>query len=153
MGLNIIRQDKTPVLPQWVETMLYRAVKLSLLRMKADPDAEVCLVLTDDTGIRNLNRQYRNQDQPTDVLSFPNGKDWVEIHGDGGPNLLGDIVISAERAVAQAVSYGHSVEREVVFLTVHGMLHLLGLDHGTDQERARMEKMQRQILLVMGLPR
>ena len=111
--------------------------------MQGNPRAEISLLLTDDLTIHALNKAYRGIDAPTDVLSFPLSED----------DALGDIVISMERAVAQAAEYGHSFERELAFLVVHGMLHLLGMDHMTEDERRSMEKTQRQILAVMGLPR
>jgi len=126
-----------------LEKLLRKAVKLTLMRMRANMEAEVSLVLTDDEGIQKLNKQYRGLDRPTDVLSF----------AQEDSKLLGDIVISQERAGEQAGRYGHSIEREMAFLTVHGMLHLLGLDHETAEERARMEMIQKQILAVMGLKR
>ncbi len=133
--------------------MLRQAVKLSLLRMKADQKAEVSLTLTDNPGIQELNKAYRNIDRPTDVLSFPINEGQALACSGSGRQLLGDIIISTDRAAEQAVAYGHSYEREMAFLTVHGMLHLLGLDHQTESEAARMEELQRQILRAMGLPR
>ena len=150
--------------------LLRQAVGFSLLRMKADIRAEVSLVLTDDRGIQRLNRLYRGIDRATDVLSFAFDDDraapgsdsapYAQVGAASGtdrqtqrPAVLGDIVISTERAAAQALDYGHSIEREMAFLTVHGMLHLLGLDHETEDDRVRMEKLQRQILRAMGQPR
>jgi len=142
--------------------------------MGADARMEVSLILTDDQGIQRLNKAYRALDQPTDVLSFPAlsfpvsgarsalpGPGIVlENAGSAGqrqspirPRLLGDVVLSTERAEAQAASYGHSVERETAFLTVHGMLHLLGMDHIEEKDRIRMERYQEQILAAMGLQR
>ena len=89
---------------------------------------EISVTVTDDAAICELNKEYRKIDSPTDVLSFPM---------DGGA-VLGDIVISLERAYEQANSYGHSVKREVVFLTVHSMLHLLGYDHEISEEDERV---------------
>lgn len=132
--------------------LLRQAVKLSLLRMRADQKVEVSLTLTDDPGIRELNKAYRQMDRPTDVLSFPINEGQVLAAG-GGRRLLGDIIISTERAEEQALAYGHSYEREMAFLVVHGMLHLLGLDHQNPAEAEHMEALQRQILMAMGLPR
>jgi probable rRNA maturation factor len=106
--------------------------------------AEVSVTFTDDEKIRELNRGHRGKDTATDVLSFPMN----EFH------LLGDIVISLERAAAQAELYGHSFERETAFLTVHSMLHLLGYDHETSQEDERdMFARQETILDLMELNR
>ena len=145
MILRISRQGRAGAPTQDMRKLLTRAVRLSLLRMRRRGDGEVSLVLTDDPGIQALNQAYRGLDEPTDVLSF------AISEGEGAATaLLGDIVISTERAAAQAAAYGHSMEREMAFLTVHGMLHLLGMDHIDDGDRAQMEKMQRQILAALG---
>jgi probable rRNA maturation factor len=106
--------------------------------------AETSLILVNDAYIRELNREYRGFDQPTDVLSFAmqEGDDGPEIPFSADfPELLGDIYISVERAVEQAESYGHSLERELCYLAVHGLLHLLGFDHqGPDDTRAMREE-------------
>ena len=142
MKLYIRRQGNAPRLSRETEELLRNAVKLSLLRMKADPLSETGLVLTDDPGIQKLNDRYRGKDSPTDVLSFHTGTS----------GFLGDVVVSVDRAAEQAYTYGHSFEREMAFLTVHGMLHLLGLDHENEEERVHMEKLQRQILLALSIP-
>lgn len=106
--------------------------------------AEVSVTLSDDEKIRSLNRDYRGKDAPTDVLSFP-----MEETG-----MLGDIVLSLERAMHQAELYGHSFERETAFLTVHSMLHLLGYDHeSSDEDRRKMFSRQEDILSAMKLKR
>ena len=117
-------------------------------------NAEVSITLTDDACIHRLNRDYRSIDRPTDVLSF------AQREGDapavtGGPETepLGDIVISVERAEAQAAEYGHSLRREMAFLTVHGMLHLLGYDHIEETDREEMEREQRVVMEALNIPR
>ncbi|MDR0469505.1 MAG: rRNA maturation RNase YbeY [Peptococcaceae bacterium] len=173
-ALYIKRIGKAAPLSHEMEALLRKAVKLSLLRMRSDPLSEISLILTDDPGIRRLNRVFRGIDQATDVLSFAiregeadamegampesasgqkaeqTGAGQMDIHP---ARLLGDIVISTERAAEQAVSYGHNCRREMAFLTVHGMLHLLGLDHETATDKAHMEKLQRQILWALGVSR
>lgn len=114
---------------------------------------EVSVLVTDDEGIRRLNRKYRGLDRPTDVLSFA-----LEEGQPAGEPLgrlaLGDIVLSAQRAKAQAEEYGHSLERELAFLTVHAALHLLGYDHeaGPKQEAAMFSR-QSELLLSLGYER
>ena len=115
---------------------------------------EVSVTFTDDAGIRELNRSFRNIDSATDVLSFP----LFDFEGSEEPavdeleNMLGDIVISLERAEAQAEEYGHSFEREVAFLTVHSMLHLLGYDHvNSEEEELDMRRKQTAIMEMLGL--
>ena len=109
----------------------------------------------DNEQIRELNRDYRNKDAATDVLSFPLGEDGVyDKNEETGALLLGDIVISVERAKEQAEQYGHSLERELGWLTVHSMLHLLGYDHETGEEEARdMRAREEAVLTSLGLTR
>jgi len=136
-------------------------------------DGEVALTFVDDEAIRELNKQYRGLDKPTDVLSFAMqeiGDEELEIiygeddfedsddadgesEEDGFEEPLGDIVISIPRAIAQAEEYGHSVDRELGFLFVHGFLHLIGYDHQTEEEEKAMFGKQEQILQKAGLTR
>ena len=116
--------------------------------------AEVSVTLTNDAYIHEINRQYRGVDRPTDVISFAlMESEEPEILDDPAGDVLGDLVISLERARAQAEEYGHSYLRELSFLTVHGMLHLLGYDHMEDAERAEMEEEQRHVMEALGIGR
>jgi probable rRNA maturation factor len=118
--------------------------------------AEISLVLVDDDYIRELNLAYRGLDKPTDVLSFAlEEADEAPLVSDGAviPELLGDIYISVTRAAEQAVTYGHSFERELGFLAVHGLLHLLGYDHQTPEEAATMRGREEQIMREFSLER
>lgn len=130
--------------PQGVKAVLERAVAAALAH--GGTDGEVALLVTDDAGIRRMNRNFRQIDRATDVLSFPAGEE-------GGDGFLGDIAISLERAAAQAEEYGHSLERELSFLAVHGALHLLGYDHMEEAERLAMLAIQEKILDEMGIGR
>lgn len=125
-------------------------------------DAEADVTLTDDENIKELNNLYRGKNSATDVLSFPIlefDKDGNIINSDfdedieNGIILLGDIVISAERAAAQAKEYNHSIMREIGFLTAHSMLHLLGYDHETDKDAEIMNKKENIILNSLGITR
>ena len=117
-------------------------------------NGEVSVTLTNNTYIHQLNKQYRGIDRPTDVLSFAlNESEEPEIEDGPDVNVLGDLIISVERAQEQAADYGHSVRREVAFLTVHGMLHLLGYDHMEEAERLEMEAEQRFVMEKLGIPR
>lgn len=129
-------------------------------------EVQVNVVLTDDEGIRVLNREYRNVDRATDVLSFPNvdfcRAGVFEMDEDSeadyfdpetGELVLGDIMISLDRMYAQAESYGHGVRREFAFLLAHSMLHLCGYDHMEDDERLVMERKQEEILTGLGITR
>jgi probable rRNA maturation factor len=103
----------------------------------------VSLLFTDDEAIHTLNREFRQVDKPTDVLSFPSDE----------PGFLGDIAISVPCAVRQAEEYGHSIDREIAFLTVHAMLHLFGYDHIDPDEEQTMRSRQREILAIAGVER
>lgn len=137
-----------------------------LLKIAGEQEAiesgEIALSFVDDETIHQLNKDYRGIDRPTDVLSFAMselGEDEIEItyeddgEPEGGSDLLGDIIISVPRAIVQAEEYGHSVERELGFLFVHGFLHLIGYDHGTGEEEKVMFGKQEQILEKAGLAR
>ena len=113
------------------------------------------MTFVDNNQIKKLNSQYRNKDSATDVLSFPlgDGEDW-DVNYDTSSLILGDIVISVERAIEQAELYNHSLRREIGFLTVHSMLHLLGYDHETGGlEEALMREREEKILAKLGLTR
>lgn len=118
-------------------------------------DAEVSVSFVDNAEIRQLNKIYRDKDKSTDVLSFPLGENGVyDVNNETGAYLLGDVVISMETAVKQANIYGHSLEREVGFLTVHSMLHLLGYDHETSAlDAAKMHEKEEMILESLGISR
>ncbi len=114
-------------------------------------DGDISVIIVDNEEIHRLNLEHRNVDSPTDVLSFPTLEgEFIAALPDG---FLGDIVISFERACEQAKEYGHSLEREMAFLTVHGTLHLLGYDHMTEQDEKQMFALQKEILEGMGVTR
>lgn len=136
-----------------LENIVRRAVEITGPLYDVE-NSEVSVTLTNDEHIHSLNREYRGLDRPTDVLSFA-FVDSEEPEIEDGPEteVLGDIIISLERAWAQAQEYGHSMERELSFLTVHGMLHLLGYDHMEEEERMEMEEEQRYIMGKLGISR
>ena len=157
MGLKIYfenQQDKLPL--TYKMKMLVRAAVESTLDFEDFQNhCEVSVTFIDNEGIHELNKKYRNVDRPTDVLSFPlfdfEG-DTEEPPIDEVMSNLGDIVISLEKAKEQAEEYGHSFEREVAFLCVHSMLHLLGYDHETSEEdEIEMRSKQTEIMKIMGL--
>lgn len=124
-----------------------------------DIPALVSVLLVENDEIRNLNREFRSKDSVTDVLSFPmlDMKDGeflqepADVDMDEGRLFLGDIVISVPRAIEQAELYGHSPERELAFLTVHGLLHLLGYDHIKPEDEKIMIEKQKQAMSYLGL--
>lgn len=145
-----------------IGSIIEKAVKAALDFEKVEQKCDVCIIITDDENIHELNREHRAVDRPTDVLSFPMmelvpGEKMVvnplELD-ESGAVMLGDIVISIDRAKAQAEEYGHSEERELCFLTVHGMLHLLGYDHELGEEEEKLHfSHQEKILEAMGVRR
>ena len=117
-------------------------------------NGEVSVTLTNNDYIHQLNRKYRQIDRPTDVLSFAlNESEEPDIENGPDINVLGDIILSVERAEEQAADYGHSQRREIAFLTVHGMLHLLGYDHMEEADRLEMETEQRYVMEQLGISR
>ena len=138
-----------------------------VLQKEAFPyDAEVDLLITDADTVKDINREYRDIDKTTDVLSFPNTdwdapagyecegcKDESLIDPENGHYMLGQIVLNEERIVSQAKEYGHSVMREYAFLIAHSMLHLLGYDHMEEDEAAIMEGKQKEYLDLLGITR
>ena len=118
-----------------------------------DEDAELSVVLCDNAYIHELNKTYRNIDRPTDVLSFALNEGEEEGYDGPDTKLLGDIVISLDKTREQADEYGHSFERELAYLTVHGMLHILGYDHMTDEDKTEMRKEEEFVLHRLGFVR
>jgi len=116
-------------------------------------DAEVGVTFTDNSVIRALNNRYRHIDSETDVLSFPMYGSWREWPVTGPAAVIGDVVISVERAAEQSETYGHSLARELGFLTAHSMLHLMGYDHMNPESEAEMFALQDKILMGVGMPR
>ena len=130
-----------------LQALIRRAIRASLENETFPMPVEVSVSLVDNGTIHKLNRKYREVDRPTDVLSFPIFDDEPDMEG---RVVLGDIVLSLEQAHIQAEEYGHSFEREVAFLTVHSMLHLLGYDHETG-EADEKEMFARQSLILDGM--
>ncbi|MBQ7290130.1 MAG: rRNA maturation RNase YbeY [Clostridia bacterium] len=140
-----------------VRLLIETAIEKTLAHERFRKDAEVSVSFVDNEEIHKLNLEFRGKDKPTDVLSFPMWED-DELGGDIDPALgavmLGDIVISTERAMEQAEEYGHSFTREVCFLAVHSTLHLIGYDHETSEaDEKYMNDTQEKILAKMGLRR
>lgn len=142
-------------IPTGVRMLIRRCCNAVLTHENFEGNAEISVTIVDDERIHELNKQYRNIDRSTDVLSFPLGENGVyDINHDTGAKMLGDIVISIEHAFEQAEKYGHSLEREIGFLTVHSLLHLLGYDHENGGlEAVRMREKEEAALTQIGLKR
>ena len=153
MEIIISNEPENLVVPQEYIDNIRTAIE-TVGKLYGVENSEVSVTLTDNEHIHVINREYRGVDRPTDVISFAlNESEEPEVVGGSEVNMLGDLIISLERAEEQAADYGHSVRREVAFLTVHGMLHLLGYDHMEDEEREEMETEQRFVMDKLGISR
>ncbi len=151
----ISKENNDVKIPTGVRLLVRRCCHAVLVNENFEGSAEISVKFVTDETIRELNNTYRGIDKSTDVLSFPLGSDGkYDVNNDTGAKILGDIVISMDHAVAQAEEYGHSIEREIGFLTVHSMLHLLGYDHEAGGlEAVRMREKEEMALTQIGLKR
>ncbi len=146
-------QDKLSP-PEDMEKLIEQCTAAALAEENIEDGAEVSVTLVDNARIREMNAEFREIDRETDVLSFPLGdEDGFEVDPDTDAILLGDIVISLEKANAQAEEYGHSFRREVAFLITHSLFHLLGYDHMTEDEEKEMFAKQEKVLQQLGITR
>lgn len=137
---NNYEQDFTAIIEQALKTL------------EIEDDVEVSCVLVDDERIHEINREYRHIDRSTDVISFAM-EDNDQFYVEGMPRTLGDIFVSVDHAKKQAEEYGHSLRREMCFLFTHGILHLLGYDHMTDEQEKEMFDLQDEILGALSIER
>ncbi|MBB6217921.1 putative rRNA maturation factor [Anaerosolibacter carboniphilus] len=133
-----------------LEKLIVNAIEMSLKIERMTDDVEVSVSLVDNQEIHQLNQEYRNIDRPTDVLSFPLYDSFENMTP---PFCLGDIVISLEKALEQSKEYNHSFDREVAFLTVHSMFHLMGYDHDTEENTKQMRQKEEEVLQALGILR
>ena len=152
--VNISLKQKKIKLPTGTRLLIRKAC-IATLKFEGltEDNYEVDVSIVNDEMIREMNKEFRNIDSATDVLSFPLGEDGVyDVKPETGAKMLGDIVISVDHALHQADLYGHGIEREIAFLTVHSMLHLLGYDHVNGGiEQARMRDKEESVLEALGL--
>lgn len=165
MTINLDYEANIPLNLDYKE-IINQVVEKSLDLENCPYEAEINVILTDNTEIQEINKEHRNIDAPTDVLSFPM-IDYISpadfsgleeetdsyFHPETGELLLGDIIISVEKVMEQAREFGHSQKRELAFLTAHSMLHLMGYDHMEDEERLVMEDKQRKVLEALNIVR
>lgn len=164
MTLNF-EEEGTVSLPFDCERLAEEVIETALDELDCPYEAEVTLLLTENEEIRKLNREFREIDRETDVLSFPMIEyetpgefSFLEecgeaFHPESGELLLGDIAVSKEKVLSQAEEFGHSPRREYAFLIAHSVLHLSGYDHVEDEERFLMEDLQKKILEKMNILR
>lgn len=143
--------DETNKLSEQEKTLVTNVLETALVREDIQKESELSVTFVTDERIHELNKEYREKDQPTDVLSFALNDGDEQVSIEGMPNLLGDIVISIARAKSQAIEYGHDFQRELCFLAVHGFLHLIGYDHDSKENEVAMFKKQEDILSEHGL--
>lgn len=140
------------------EKLIKEVVSRVLEEEKVLPEVDVYITLTNNEEIHKINKEYRDVDRPTDVLSFPMYErdeiaDLKNDTDDEIEKILGDIIVSIEKVREQAEEYGHSFERELAYLVTHGMLHLLGYDHMIEEEKAVMRKREEEILETLNITR
>lgn len=154
--LDIDFLDETSAMKEEAMEQIEGLLNLAQKKLQITEPCELSVTFVDNNRIQDINREYRGKDKPTDVISFALeelGEGEIQISGANMPRVLGDIIISIDKAREQATDYGHSVERELGFLAVHGFLHLLGYDHETEEEEKEMFDLQRSILDEYGLER
>lgn len=144
-------QNKMKIEQEW-EPLMEKAAAACLAEENMPAEVQIGVTFVDNEGIREINREYRDKDTATDVLSFPMYEADEEID-DFELVLFGDIVISLERAEEQRVEYGHTLSREVLYLFCHGLLHLCGYDHENEEDKAQMRKREEEILDLIGQSR
>lgn len=151
----ISNEQKDIKIPTGVRMLVRRCCNAVLRQENFEGSAEISVTFVNNEQIHKLNLEHRNIDRETDVLSFPLGENGVyDINHDTGAKILGDIVISIEKAFAQAEEYGHPLQREIAFLTVHSLLHLLGYDHENGGlEAVHMREKEESVLTQLGLKR
>ena len=149
----ITNKQKAVKIPTGIRMLVRRCCNAVLKLENFEGPAEISVTFTDNAGIRELNKQYRDKDIDTDVLSFTKGENGVyDIDMETGAKILGDVVISMEKARDQAERFGHSFQREVGYLTAHSVLHLLGYDHIDNLEKVRMREKEELVMEQLGLP-
>lgn len=151
----IENRQKTVKVPSGIRLLMRRCCNAVLTLEEFEDPAEVYIIMVDNQQIQEINREHRNIDSVTDVLSFPLGENGqYDTNPETGAKMLGEIMLSIERAGEQAETYGHSLQREVGYLVVHSMLHLLGYDHvGGGLEAVQMREKEEAVMAMMGLPR
>ncbi|MFR7591041.1 MAG: rRNA maturation RNase YbeY [Longibaculum sp.] len=152
MAIDFVYEDEMNLCEDNYEQQFFKIIETTLKYLKIEDDVELSCLLIDDKRIHEINRDYRDIDRSTDVISFAL-EDNDQFYVEGMPRSLGDIFISYDHAKMQAKEYGHSLEREMCFLFTHGLLHLLGYDHMNEEDEKEMFAIQKDILSQLGIER
>jgi len=156
MSLSIDFMDETNELKEEDFDLVESLLNCAANKLEIENESEVSITFVTNERIQEINKEYRDKDQPTDVISFAMeelGEGEIKINGVEMPRVLGDIIISVSKAHEQAEDYGHAFTRELGFLALHGFLHLLGYDHMTPEDEKEMFGLQKEILDEYGLKR
>ena len=152
MEVNFEFVNQTNINLDEYENKFKELIGAAFTLLKVKDDCELSSIIVDNNEIWRINKEYRQIDRPTDIISFAL-EDAQDFYVEGMPRELGDIFISYDKALEQAEAYGHSLEREMCFLFIHGLLHLLGYDHMEEQEAKRMFALQEEILNAQNITR
>jgi probable rRNA maturation factor len=150
--IDFVYEDEKQLCKDNYEEQFIKIIETALEHLSIEDDIEMSCIIVDDEEIHEINRDYRNIDRSTDVISFAL-EDNEQFYVEGMPRSLGDIFISYEHALAQAEEYGHSIFREMCFLFTHGLLHLLGYDHMVEEDEKEMFGLQKEILDKLHIER
>ncbi len=156
MSLNLDFMDETNELQNGDIEMLEKLLNFAAEKENVEDGSELSVTFVSNERIQEINREYRDKDRATDVISFAMeelGEGEIPLIGADMPRVLGDIIISTAKTREQAAEYGHSFSRELGFLTVHGFLHLLGYDHEIEEDEKKMFSRQKELLDEFGLQR
>ncbi|MDE6952931.1 MAG: rRNA maturation RNase YbeY [Erysipelotrichales bacterium] len=152
MAIDFVYEDEMNLCEESYEKQFLMIIETTLNHLNIEDDVELSCLLIDDKQIHEINKQYRDIDRSTDVISFAL-EDSEDFMVEGMPRSLGDIFISVEHAMAQAKEYEHSLHREMCFLFTHGLLHLLGYDHMNEEDEKEMFSLQKEILGMLHIER
>ncbi len=152
MAIDFIYEDQQELMEKNYEDQFSKIILETVKQLNIEDDIEMSCIIVDEKEIHRINKDYRQIDRPTDVISFAL-EDEMEFKVEGMPRELGDIFISSAHVYEQAKEYGHSVDREMCFLFTHGLLHLLGYDHMNESDEKAMFSLQDQILTSLNITR
>ena len=152
MLIDFVYEDENHLCEESYEEQYLKIIETTLNHLNIEDDIEMSCIIVDDEEIHHINKEYRNIDRSTDVISFAL-EDNDMFYIEGMPRSLGDIFISIDHAKMQAIDYGHSLHREMCFLFTHGLLHLLGYDHMNEEDEKEMFSLQKEILDILQISR